>query len=220
MPCTQPLMPKLGREWATQTRIQTVTEQELDMQQDRYPPVNSPTFSKFAVLGVIQAREGETFLQLARLGKHEHMQTKIAPNPSPSARRTFARLCIAALVIFFAQIVYSSTSEHRVSMFPLLVCIFSPFCSIGFATLWKLPDLGISVNFRNLDDELTALHIAAQNGNLEVVQMLVAAGAAVLLKDVTGRTALEYAKGNAHKEVIACLTAASSRKSRGARGAD
>merc|ERR1711934_562562 len=67
--------------------VQGITDQELDWQEQAYPPVNSPNFSKWAVLGVCQQQSGERFLELARLGKHEHMRYALSPKPPESFRR-------------------------------------------------------------------------------------------------------------------------------------
>jgi ankyrin repeat protein len=54
-------------------------------------------------------------------------------------------------------------------------------------------------------DERSALHLAAYEGHLPVVDQLIAAGAAVDMKGPEGWTALMHAAGQGHADVVRCL---------------
>ena len=51
----------------------------------------------------------------------------------------------------------------------------------------------------------TALHWASQNGDAEVVQMLIQNGCDVNSKDTYGQTALHWASENGHAKVVQIL---------------
>jgi ankyrin repeat protein len=87
-----------------------------------------------------------------------------------------------------------------------------------------LVSLGADVNLRRTDlkwtqgyiDEFhvdpeegdwTPLMIASRNGHLEVVKLLVKAGASVRVKLSDGRTALSLAAGKGHADIAALLAA-------------
>ena len=57
-----------------------------------------------------------------------------------------------------------------------------------------------------LGDGLTALHVAAQEGNLEIAEILISAGARVAVQTrIGGYTALHLASGGAHTSVVGAL---------------
>ena len=62
----------------------------------------------------------------------------------------------------------------------------------------------IDINLRD-DHGATALHHAAANGNLEMVSLLVDAGADVASLDSSGRSALAYALDQGHDELRSIL---------------
>jgi ankyrin repeat protein len=57
------------------------------------------------------------------------------------------------------------------------------------------------------NDDSTALMFASEKGNVEVVVLLVAAGAAVDQTDHNGHTALYHANKNGHDKVVERLSA-------------
>ena len=64
-----------------------------------------------------------------------------------------------------------------------------------------------SVNFDVLDEGKTALMYAAEEGNTDVVKLLLDKGADINAKDEENRkTAFDYAKDNNHTEIITLLT--------------
>jgi len=74
----------------------------------------------------------------------------------------------------------------------------------------KLIELGVDVNEQQpatgqLSAQLSALHVAAQKGNLEMVELLLQKGANVHLKDKHQNTALMLAEKKKHAEIIARL---------------
>ena len=67
---------------------------------------------------------------------------------------------------------------------------------------------GADVNARTDKDKghSTPLHIAAENGRLEVVHVLLQHGANVGAKDGSGRTALQIASDTGHDEIVKLLS--------------
>lgn len=159
----------------------------------RYPPVKSPALSRWAGLGYGQGQVGENFLLMAQYDKPGPMRRVLGPMVSPEAVR-YTMLC-AALGLFgaCAQLASASGDVAPMSNVGALVVILGVLVFFCCGTISILPDPGISVNFRMLDDGVTALHVAAQHGSLSVARMLVAEGAAVDLADADGRTPLHHA---------------------------
>lgn len=62
-----------------------------------------------------------------------------------------------------------------------------------------------NVNRQDGPDRSTALMLAARNGHVRIVALLLACGARLQLKDKKGRTALDYAKKGNHKQIIEML---------------
>lgn len=67
-----------------------------------------------------------------------------------------------------------------------------------------LLDAGAPVDARGVDS-LTALMVAAQNGKDAVVQALLGHGADPALQDNAGRTAADFARGQAHETLAAFI---------------
>jgi len=63
---------------------------------------------------------------------------------------------------------------------------------------------GGEVNIEN-EDGSTPLHLASENGHVEVANILIQAGGEVNKKDVADRTPLHWASGNGHAEVVKSL---------------
>lgn len=78
---------------------------------------------------------------------------------------------------------------------------------VGPAELQKLVDLDVSVNSAD-DDGDTALMQAADEGKLEAVRTLIAAGANVNARNKDGETALMMAADEGHTEIVKALIAA------------
>ncbi|MBD5164387.1 MAG: ankyrin repeat domain-containing protein [Helicobacter sp.] len=70
------------------------------------------------------------------------------------------------------------------------------------ATLRKLLDFGVNVNFRDRTNGSTALMNAAMNGHTEIVKELIDKEAGVNIQKVNGLTALMYAAASGHTEVV------------------
>ena len=73
-----------------------------------------------------------------------------------------------------------------------------------------LLDLGEDVNQQQpltgqLSQRLSALHVAAQKGNEEMVELLLSRGADRMLRDKHNNTALSLAEKKKHLEIIALL---------------
>ncbi|KAK5656741.1 hypothetical protein OQA88_4289 [Cercophora sp. LCS_1] len=66
---------------------------------------------------------------------------------------------------------------------------------------------GATIEFRDMDQELTALHWAARNGHYEVAKILVSYGADVtaMVTKHHGETPLSLAMGNGHSDIAALL---------------
>jgi ankyrin repeat protein len=64
---------------------------------------------------------------------------------------------------------------------------------------------GANVNVQGSLEGFTALMTAAAEGHVEIVEILLAAGADRDLKDKDGDTALSFAKQNGHDKVVALL---------------
>lgn len=54
-------------------------------------------------------------------------------------------------------------------------------------------------------EQKSALHLAAEYGNISVVRWLLKQGVNIYQEDVSGRTALHYAQNEGHKEIVAIL---------------
>jgi len=80
-------------------------------------------------------------------------------------------------------------------------------CDGDDAAIQKLLAKGVSPNVSDYDRR-TALHIAAAEGNLSTVQLLISAGADVLAKDRWGHTPIDGAHESTHKEIMAALRTA------------
>ncbi len=159
----------------------------------RYPPVKCPRLSRWAGLGYGQAQIGENFLLMAQYDKPGAMRRVLAPVPSPGVARG-ATLCAGlALLVVFAQLAAAAVGSAPMSDIWTPTVFFGLFFFCCCATISVLPDPGVSVNFRMLDDGITALHVAAQHGSMSAARMLVAEGAALNLGDVDGRTPLHHA---------------------------
>jgi len=71
--------------------------------------------------------------------------------------------------------------------------------------LKKLIDEGENVDKQQINDGCTGLHIAAQKGNLDLVQSLLLAKANTTIQDKWKRTPLHYASQNSKKEIAQVL---------------
>jgi len=67
-----------------------------------------------------------------------------------------------------------------------------------------LLEAGADINYQN-SSEMTALHITAGAGDLDLVKRLVEAGTDMELKDLRGETALQWAQKRKHTQVIEYL---------------
>jgi ankyrin repeat protein len=83
----------------------------------------------------------------------------------------------------------------------------APYCNAG--VIKPLLDAGANVNARDIR-EMTPLMlaVASENQDLEVVGLLLKAGADVNAKSTTGETALDWARKFGNRKVIAALTGA------------
>jgi len=59
---------------------------------------------------------------------------------------------------------------------------------------------------QQINDDRTALHIAAIKGNLAIATRLLEGGADLTLRDKSGDTALDDARSRGHSEVVALLS--------------
>ena len=171
----------------------------------RYPPVKSPRLSRWAGLGYGQAQIGENFLLMAQYDKPGPMRHVLAPVPPPWVAQCAALCAGLALLAVCAQLALAAQSSDPLSNLwtPAVFLGLFFFCCCG--TVSMLPDPGISVNFRMLDDGATALHVAAQHGSLSAARMLVAEGAALEVGDVDGRTPLHHAAAHNQTELATFL---------------
>jgi ankyrin repeat protein len=64
---------------------------------------------------------------------------------------------------------------------------------------------GVDIEVRRKPDERTAIMIAAENGDQQIIQLLVEAGAEVDVTDSVGKTALMLAANNGHLETVKLL---------------
>ncbi|MCB1314661.1 MAG: ankyrin repeat domain-containing protein, partial [Leptospiraceae bacterium] len=64
---------------------------------------------------------------------------------------------------------------------------------------------GVPVNQTHGSNPQSALHLAARNGNISIVRLLVRAGANVALEDADGNTAEDLADENNHEAIVEYL---------------
>ena len=77
--------------------------------------------------------------------------------------------------------------------------------------LFSCSDRSVEIN-KQTREGLTALHLAASNGNEEIIMFLLARGAIVHLADCTGRTALQNAAENGYLDAVKLLIQAGANK--------
>ncbi|KAL4658440.1 ankyrin repeat domain-containing protein 16 [Arapaima gigas] len=70
------------------------------------------------------------------------------------------------------------------------------------ALCFIVEELGVDVNERTADMELTALHYAAKEGHIGVIRTLFALGADLQARDKKGRTALHMACAGQHRSAV------------------
>ena len=86
-----------------------------------------------------------------------------------------------------------------------VVVLVAAFMMVCCGVLGLMPDPGISVHFRMLDDDTTALHVASMHGCYDAARLLLREGAALELRDVYGRTALHHAASGNQEQLIRLL---------------
>ena len=64
---------------------------------------------------------------------------------------------------------------------------------------------GAEVNVHENQWGLTPLHVAAKNGHLDVVELLISHGADMNAEYFVGETALQIAKGKGYDEIVSLL---------------
>ncbi len=69
-----------------------------------------------------------------------------------------------------------------------------------------LLDNGAAINQKGTLSDRTALHYAAENGAIKTVQLLLAYGADLAIKNKFGETALSLAQDNNHADIVSLLT--------------
>ena len=115
-----------------------------------------------------------------------------APSPPLHAHRTL-RVCYGAVHV--CSWVHAGVEVSR----KLRAAIVAGLIAV-------MPDPGISVHFRMMEDGATALHISAQHGSLHAAHFLLENGAALDLQDlVKGWTPLHYAAANQQLKVAEAL---------------
>lgn len=77
----------------------------------------------------------------------------------------------------------------------------------------RLLDAGTNVNAGITEKGVTPLIGAAKQGNLSIVNLLVDYGANINLKDIEGKTAIDYARANGHNKVAEFLEKTANTKS-------
>ena len=118
-----------------------------------------------------------------------------------------ASVTIAGLAPFvlLAQLASSATSAVPMSDVSAVVALVAAVMMVCCGVLAVMPDPGISVHFRMLDDDMTALHIASMHGRCDAARLLLQEGAALELRDAYGRTALHHAASENQEQMIRLL---------------
>jgi len=84
-----------------------------------------------------------------------------------------------------------------------------PLCTAAFegdvATVLKLLEAGLPVDFRDSANRRTPLMKAAMQGRAEAVKLLLERGATPILQDSAGKSALDWAIENGHADVVTAL---------------
>ena len=179
-----------------------LSDEEVRAQTERWPPVRSPTLSRWAGLGYGQMQIGENFLLMAQYDKPAAMAHVLSPMKPRRLQRAATAIAGIAPFVLLAQLAASAGSSVPMSELGVAVVIIAFICSVCCGTVACVPDPGISPNFRMLDDEKTALHICAENGCHDAAHLLVSMGAALELRDIYGRTALHYAAAAGQERVV------------------
>jgi hypothetical protein len=107
--------------------------------------------------------------------------------------------------VLLAQLASSTTSSVPMSDVGALVVLVAAISMLCCGVLAVVPDPGISVDFRMLDDDITALHVASMHGSYGAARLLLQRGAAIELRDAYGRTALHIAASENQEQVIRLL---------------
>jgi palmitoyltransferase len=72
--------------------------------------------------------------------------------------------------------------------------------AINFLITW-----GSKLNMRDRDTGVTALHLAAMQGNTRIVRRLLIKGIDRTIKDFSGKTALDYAKESNFRTIVTMI---------------
>ena len=73
----------------------------------------------------------------------------------------------------------------------------------------SLIEAGVDIHTKDYE---MPLHIAARNGYIEIVNLFIEKGVDLTIKELDGRTALDWAKLRSHNEVFNCLIEAGAKK--------
>ena len=123
----------------------------------------------------------------------------------PRVKQASVAIASLAPFILLAQLASSATSAVPMSDVAAVVVLVAAFMMICCGVLALMPDPGISVHFRMLDDDKTALHVASMHGCCDAARLLLQKGAALELRDAYGRTALHYAASENQEQLIRLL---------------
>ena len=176
--------------------------EELRAQNERWPPVRSPAFTRWVGLGVGQKQIGGNFLLMAQYDKPAAMAHVLSPMLPQRLQTAATALAGIAVFVLLAQFAASANSSVPTSGVGTTVVISAFIGAVFCGIVACVPDSGISPNFRMPEDEKTALHICAEHGAYSAAKLLVSVGAALELRDIYGRTALHYAAAAAQERMV------------------
>ncbi|KFG86493.1 hypothetical protein MANI_109817 [Metarhizium anisopliae] len=197
--CLMSLYKKQSRQW------------ECDILQDAEPTTEGHTSypETFNCTPLHRMGQGERGLPISRKIAYRYLDWKDIHDCTPL--HYVAANDLGGLVSFLLQFQPDVNARDLLDWTPLHYACNA--CSDSGVVQYLL-DLGrAQVNAQGIDG-VAPLHLAAMNGNIETVKLLIRAGAALDIQDASGTTALHWAAFKGHEAIVEYLYEDSNKKLR------